>query len=189
MTSDPNRPLVHQIEFARHNFDNHQALIRASDAKAGVLVTLMVFLAASSLQVSKDAIGKLRWSSLDLRIMSALLVLTTVGLVVAVVWSLVTAERVLKPRWGSHFTLPQRGRDLMWQDDILLHSTTQEYGAAVQAASDEIILQNLTDQVFELARISKIKMDALHRARWAVYLAFCSWTGSIASSVILWRLN
>ena len=24
-----------QIQFARHNFDNHQALIRSSDAKAG----------------------------------------------------------------------------------------------------------------------------------------------------------
>lgn len=39
------------IQFARHNFDNHQALIRSSDTKAGVTVTIMVFLAASALQV------------------------------------------------------------------------------------------------------------------------------------------
>jgi hypothetical protein len=55
MTSD--QQLGQLILFARHNFDDYQALIRASDAKAGVLVTLMVFLAASSSQVSKDAIG------------------------------------------------------------------------------------------------------------------------------------
>jgi hypothetical protein len=189
MTSAANQTLVHQIEFARHNFDNHQALIRASDAKAGVLVTLMVFLAASSLQVSKDAIGKLRWSSPALLIVSALLVLATIGLVVAVVWSLVAAQRVLQPRWGADNKTPQKDRELMWQDHVLLHPTSQEYGAAVRAASDELILHNLTDQVFELAYISKIKMDALHGARWAIYLAFCSWTGSIASSVILWRLN
>ena len=40
MTPDANT-LEHQIQFARHNFDNHQALICASDAKAGVMVTLM----------------------------------------------------------------------------------------------------------------------------------------------------
>jgi hypothetical protein len=189
MTSDPNRTLDRQIEFARHNFDSHQAIIRASDAKAGVLVTLMFFLAASSLPVSKDAIGKLQWSSPGVSIVSSLLVLSITGLLVAVVWSLVAAQRVLKPRWGSHYATPQKGRDLLWQDHVLLHATGQDYGAAVGAASGELILQNLTHQVFELAYISKIKMDALHGARWAVYLAFCSWTGSIASSVILWRLN
>lgn len=65
---------------------------------------------------------------------------------------------------------------------------SHKYGAAVRAAADELILHYLTDQVFELAYISQIKMDALRGARWAIYLAFCSWTGSIASSVI-WRLN
>jgi hypothetical protein len=189
MTSDPNRTLDRQIEFARHNFESHQAIIRASDAKAGVLVTVMFFLAASSLPVSRDAIGKLRWSSPGVAIVSSLLVLSIIGLVLAVVWSLVAAQRVLKPRWGSRYKTPQKDRDLMWQDHVLLHATSQEYGAAVRAASDDLILQNLTDQVFELAEISKIKMDALYEARWAVYLAFCCWTGSVACSVILWRLN
>jgi hypothetical protein len=44
-----------QLQFARHNFENHQALIRFSDTKAGAMITLYVFLAASALQVIKDA--------------------------------------------------------------------------------------------------------------------------------------
>ena len=46
MGQDPeNNALELAIQFTRHNFDNHQALIRSSDTKAGVLVTIMVFLA------------------------------------------------------------------------------------------------------------------------------------------------
>jgi hypothetical protein len=187
MTSDPQ--LNQQIQFARHNFDNHQALIRASDAKAGVLVTLMVFLAASSLQVSKDAVGKLRWSPCCPLILSALFVVACIGLAVAVIWSLVTVQRVLKPRGAAHYRAPQKDRDLMWQDHVLLHGTNQEYGAAVRGATEELILQNLTNQVFELAHISKEKMDALRGARWAAYLAFISWAGSITSSLILLKLK
>ena len=187
MTSDS--PLGQQILFARHNFDNHQALIRASDTKAGVLVTLMVFLAASSLQVSKDAVGKLRWFPCGPLAASALFLAACLGLAVAVIWSLITVQRVLKPRGAAHYRPPQKDRDLMWQDHVLLHGTNQEYGAAVRVASEELILQNLTDQVFELAHISKEKMDALRSARGAVYLAVWAWTGSIASSLILLNLK
>jgi hypothetical protein len=45
---------------------------------------------------------------------------------------------------------------------------SHKYGAAVRAAADELILHYLTDQVFELAYISQIKMDALRGARWAI---------------------
>ena len=38
-----------QIEFARHVYDNQQAIIRQLDVKAGVFVTLLVFLASGAL--------------------------------------------------------------------------------------------------------------------------------------------
>jgi protein-S-isoprenylcysteine O-methyltransferase Ste14 len=123
MTSDQH--LGQLILFARHNFDNYQALIRASDAKAGVLVTLMVFLAASSLQVSKDAITKLRWTPCVPLFTSALFVAASVGLALAVIWSLITVQRVLKPRGAAHYVVAQKDRDLMWQDHVLLHQTNQ----------------------------------------------------------------
>jgi hypothetical protein len=187
MTSETDRTLDHQIQFARHNFDNHQALIRSSDTKAGVLITIMVFLAASALQVSKDAIGKMRWAPCEFAIVSAVFLLAAIGLLTANVWSFLTVQRVLKPRGARHYRAPQKNRDLMWQDHLLLHHTNVEYLAAVQGASVELILQNLTDQVFELAHISKEKMDALRGSRWAVYLACWSWAANIAAALFLLR--
>lgn len=174
------------IQFARHNFDNHQSLIRASDAKAGATVTIMVFLAASALQISKDAIGRLHLQPCSALIASGLFVLASVGLLISVLWSFVAVHRVLRPR-GARFTAAQKGRDLMWQDHVLLHQNNEEYFSAVRAAPPELILRNLTDQIFELAHISKEKMDALTNIRVLIWLGFASWVALIASGLLLGR--
>jgi hypothetical protein len=175
-----------QIQFARHNFDNHQSLIRASDTKAGATVTIMVFLAASALQISKDAIGKLHVEPCSVFLASGLFVLAAIGLLVSVLWSFIAVHRVLRPR-GARFTAAQKGRDLMWQDHVLLHQNNEEYFSAVRASSPELILRNLTDQIFELAHISKEKMDALMNIRALLWLGFASWVALIASGLLLGR--
>jgi len=175
-----------QIQFARHNFDNHQALIRSSDAKAGATVTIMVFLAASALQVSKDAIGRLHLEPCRVFLASFLFVLACVGLLVAVLWSFIAVYRVLRPR-GARHTSAQKGRELMWQDHVLLHKNNEEYFSAVRAASPELILRNLTDQVFELAHISSEKMKALAGVRFLIWIGFASWVVVIASGLLLER--
>ena len=48
--------LDNQIQFARHNFDNHQALIRSADTKAGAAITIMAFLAASGKTLTANQI-------------------------------------------------------------------------------------------------------------------------------------
>ncbi|MGD0570557.1 MAG: hypothetical protein ABSA78_19305 [Candidatus Sulfotelmatobacter sp.] len=177
----------HQIQFARHNLDNHQALIRSSDAKAGVLVTVMVFVAASALQVSKDAVTKLQWMSCHGAIISALFLVSSVGLIAAVLWSLVAVQRVLRPRGARHYESAQVDRQLLWQDHVLMHGTPDKYFQALSAAPQELLLQNLTDQIFELAQISREKMDALRGARWAVWMAFWSWAVNIGAALALIR--
>jgi hypothetical protein len=181
--------LDYQIQFARHNFDNHQALIRSSDAKAAALVTIMVFLAATALQVAKDAVSKLQWHTVGAALTTSVFLLATIALIGAVVGSFLTVQRVLKPRGASHYEAPQKNRDLMWQDHVLLHEGAGGYLEAVGRAPAQLILENLTDQIFELAHISKAKMDALHGARWKVYLAICSWASSIIAGLILLKLN
>ena len=54
----PERDL--QIAFARHNFEDQQALIRSADAKAGAFITLLLFLAAIVIPLGKEAVPKLR---------------------------------------------------------------------------------------------------------------------------------
>jgi hypothetical protein len=175
-----------QIQFARHNFDNHQALNRASDAKAGATVTIMVFLAASALTVSKDAISKVHLHPCPVLLTSVLFVVACAGLLVSVLWSFVAVHRVLRPR-GARFTSAQKGHELMWQDHVLLHQNNEEYFSAVSAASPELILRNLTDQIFELAHISREKMNALGGVRHLAWIGFASWVVMIASGLLLER--
>src|SRR5438552_3816088 len=49
-----------QIEFARHSYDNQQGIIRQMDVKAGVFITLMVFLVTEAIPLAKDVSGKLQ---------------------------------------------------------------------------------------------------------------------------------
>jgi hypothetical protein len=175
-----------ELQFARHNFDNHQSLIRFSDAKAGATLTVMVFLAASALQLSKEAVAKLRVDSLSVATLSVVFAVAALGLLFSVLWSFVAVYRVLRPR-GARYTKAEKGKDLMWQDHVLLHENGESYFCAVRAAPPELILRNLTDQVYELAHISKEKMDALSRGGWAIWVGLCSWVLLILSGLCLER--
>ena len=75
----------------------------------------------------------------------------------------------------------------MWQEHVLLHESNEVYFSAVRASSADLILRNLTNQVFELAHISKEKMHALTRNRQIVWLGFVSWVCVIASGLVLGR--
>ena len=176
-----------QIQFARHNFDNHQALIRLSDTKAGVTITVMAFLAASALQISKDAISKLALHPCSVTLLSVLFVVAAISLLVAVFLTLAMVLRVLHPRGDRYYGVPEKGRDLMWQRHVLLHESNEVYFGAVRNATPDLILRNLTDQVYELAHISSEKMDALKKNRWVAYLGFGSWVLIVTSGFFLVR--
>jgi hypothetical protein len=60
------------LAFARHVFDNYQALIRSIDAKAGAVVALAIFLGASLFPVIKDAVSHVSRSGLFIRIIPLL---------------------------------------------------------------------------------------------------------------------
>jgi hypothetical protein len=185
MDSDIRTPEL-AIQFARHNFDNHQALIRSSDTKAGVTVTIMVFLAASALQIGKDSVIKLHLQPCRVALASILFLLAAAGLLAAVLWSFVVVFNVLRPR-GARYTAPRKGHDLMWQEHVLLHENNEAYFSAVSSATPELILRNLTDQIYELAHISKEKMQALAKNRAVAWLGFVSWIVLISSGLVLGR--
>jgi hypothetical protein len=173
-----------QIQFARHAFDNLQALIRSSDTKAGVMVTIMVFFAASALQVVKDT--KLVSQPCVSLLVGIVFVSSGVTLFAIVLWSFAIVHKVVRPR-GARYTAPVKGSDLLWQEHVLLHENNAEYFDGVSSASADLILRNLTDQVYELAHISKEKMAALAYSRWVGWLGFVSWALLVGSGLILGR--
>jgi len=179
--------LDRQTQFARHNLDNLQALIRFSDTKAGVLIALLVFLAGTGIQAAKEAIPWVRWTTCAGAVLTAIFVLGCACFLAAFVWSLVAVQAVIRPRGAAHYRSAQTGRDLMWQDHVIAHGSNEAYFEALRGANAELILRNVSDQVFELSHISKAKMEAFNASRPAVWLGFFAWATILVSSLLLVR--
>ena len=106
-----------QIEFARHVYDNQQAIIRQLDVKAGVFVTLLVFLASGALPLARDIGLKLVWTGKG-AITSWIYVSSGVILAIGFVGTALCVQRVIRPR-GSEFGPLSAG--LMFAPEILCH--------------------------------------------------------------------
>jgi hypothetical protein len=176
-----------QLRFARHHFDNLQSLIRFVDTKAGVLITVVIFLGATLIQVVKDAVSAMHASPCSVAWASGLFLLGCAGFIASFGWMLLHVQQVLKPRGATHYPRFTPGQDLMWQDHVIAYKTNTAYSSAVRCASDDVLLRNVTDQIFELCHISKEKMDAFHQARKAFWGAFCSWVAAIVFGVLILR--
>jgi len=183
------RLIDQQIQFARHDFENLQALIRFSDTKAGATLTLLVFLGASGLQIIKEAVLATHLSPRPVALLSVLLVFSCGGLLCAFLACLWAVQAVLRPRGARYYRTPTPGTDLLWQDHITAHGTNDAYYQAVKIAESGLLLKNLTDQVFELAHISQEKMAGIHAAWKACWFGFWCWVVAITSGLILLRLK
>ena len=164
-----------QLTFARHNFDNQQSLIRAADTKAGIYITLLIFLGASTIPLGKDVVPKLKWDICAGGLTSAFYIATYGIFLCGFIWSLILARRVISPRKAKHYANPQKNHDLHYYKHVLLHQDNTGYFDAVVQASPELLLRNLTDQIFELANICEEKMSGVHAARIPVLLTFFDW--------------
>jgi hypothetical protein len=183
----PNRS--DQISFARHNFDNLQSLIRFADAKAGFFASFLLFLAASTFPVGKDAIPKLRWIFCAGFVSSGIYLLSFATLSVAFIWSFVLLFGIVAPRRAKHYRSAQVGHELLYHEHVAAHRDNDEYHAAVLAASPELILRNLTDQIYELGHICRRKMDGLNGTRIPISIAFCAWilNGAFGLWIVGWK--
>jgi len=182
----PDPTFDQQIQFARHNFENEQALIRFADTKAAAIITIVIFLAASGLQIAKEATHNLIFETPIGLAVSSIFVCSGVTFLLAFLWCLVRVETALKPR-GGDLRKPQTGRDILWQDHVLNHATDDEYFAAVKKADSELLLRNLTDQIYELSHISREKMAAIQQSRRASLWAAASWIVNMITALILLR--
>lgn len=166
------RTVDDQVQFARHNLDNHQALIRFADTKAAAFLTLLVFLGATALPIAKDAAPKLRLIACGGAFTSSLYLVSSALFLIGFGWTLTPVYLVMTPRGARHHQSARRGHELLFFDHVLLHPNHEDYFAAVSGAAPELLLRNLTDQVYELAAICHDKMGYLNKARLPVFLSF-----------------
>jgi hypothetical protein len=176
-----------QFTFARHAFDNYQALIRSVDAKAGALLALAVFLGASLFPIMKDAIPQLRPCPAVLLTLSIAFAASGGAFLLSFLSILHSISGVIRPRGARFYKEMNKMQDLLWQEHIVKHPDNVSYFEAVSNAPLPVLLRNFTDQVFELAHISKEKMGALNNGFRSLYWLLVSWLINLCSGLILLR--
>ena len=175
------------LSFVQHNFDNHQALIRAADTKAGFLVTILLFLGASTIPLGKEVVPKLHLTYGVAGLLSCLYIVSYFALTLGFLWALNELYFVVAPRGASHYAAPRPGHDLVFYEHVLLHRDHNHYFASISEASPDLLLRNLTDQVFELAHICREKMTGLKKTKSPIRLAICAWLINIGMGLWIGR--
>ena len=110
-----------QIEFAWHNFEDQQAIIRAADLKAGYLVPFLLFFGASTIPLGTEVVPKMRFGDASGAVAAGLYILAYMLLVAGFVWSLLLISRALTPRIARHHQSPQEGASLLYYEHVLRH--------------------------------------------------------------------
>jgi hypothetical protein len=176
-----------QIEFAWHNFEDQQAIIRAADLKAGYLVPFLLFFGASTVPLGTEVVPKMRWGDATGALAAGLYILTYALLIVGFMWSLLLISRALTPRIARHHKSPREGSELLYYEHVLRHADSEQYYLAMSKAGPEQMLRNITDQVFELSQICKAKLDNLRgfaiSFKWTV-VAWC-----VSTAVGFWIIG
>src|SRR5437870_925863 len=130
-----------QLQFARHNFDNQQSLIRAADTKAAVYVTLLIFLGGSAAPLAKDVVQKFHWIPCWPAIVSALYVLSCVGFLIGFILAAVFVHHVIKPRGARHYGDTQLGHEMHFFGHITRYPNNQQYFQAVASGQSDLLLR------------------------------------------------
>ena len=179
-------PLDEQIAFARHNFENQQSTIRAVDTKVGAVLTILFIVTVIAIPIGKEAIPKLHWAmGAGVAAMSTVFLAGSFVFVLGVLRSLMLVVHVVRPRGVSGRSVTNAPGKLLFYKHVLAHRDPNEYFKAVSDASPELLLRNLTDQVFELARICQEKMDALDALKFPLMCALYSWALIVALGISL----
>lgn len=174
-----------RLHFAWKNFEDQQAIIRAADLKAGYLVTFLLFFGASTIPLGREVLPKLRWDASG-GPGSGIYAVSYAISVIGFVWSMYLISHVMTPRVAKHQE-PKPGADLLYFGHVARFETSEKYYEAVARAEPEVILRNVTDQIFQLAQIAKVKMDNLRSFSKSFKLTLVAWF--ISTTVGFWIMS
>lgn len=170
-----------RVGFAWKNFEDQQAIIRAVDLKAGYLVTFLLFFAASTIPLGQQVLPKLRWGSATEMVASTLYVATYALFLIGFMWALYLISHVLTPRIARHHAKSPDGRELLYYEHVARYANNADYSEAMAKVSLEEMLRNVTDQVYELSLICKVKVDGLRAFSHAFKITLTAWFISTAA--------
>ena len=178
---------VERLGFAWKNFEDQQAIIRAADLKAGYLVTFLLFFGASTIPLGKEVLPKLRWGSPGEILGSGIYAFSYLIFAAGFVWALYLISHVLTPRIARHHAKSSEGRELLYYEHVVHHPNSAAYFEAMNKVNPDEMLRNVTDQVYELAMICKMKVDSLRAFSQAFKITLVAWF--ISTGVGFWIMT
>jgi hypothetical protein len=175
------------IRFSRHNFENLQSLIRFADAKAGALAGFVFILVGTGSSLFLKAVEKFHFSGSCWRAVLGFLfcISWAAFLVIAIVVVLKLLLQVVLPRSAKHYSSVDHRTHLMYWEHIALRPDNAAYAQDVAKLDPATELRNLTDQVYELAKIVQAKMQAINSVRISLFWMTLSWLVGTLSAVIV----
>jgi hypothetical protein len=176
-----------RVGYAWKNFEDQQAIIRAADLKAGYLVTFLLFFGASTIPLGKEVLPALRWVSAGEIAASGVYSASYLVFALGFVRALYLISHVLTPRIARHHAKPADGRELLYYEHVARYENSAAYYEAMTRATPEEMLRNLTDQVYELAMICKVKVDSLRAFSQAFKITLVAWF--ISTGVGFWIMT
>lgn len=178
------------IRFAYHNFDNLQALIRFADTKAGALtgfIFLLFGLGSEFLGKGFDKIQLALCLSFPVALSALFCLAWATFVFTSSIATFLLLVRGVLPRRAVHYPEARKAKDLMYWEHVLLHDRNAGYHEALHEMTEETELRNVSDQIYELAHITRDKMRNLKRARNWLFVATGSWGIGVLVTIFLVR--
>jgi Pycsar effector protein len=175
------------IRFARHNFENLQSLIRFADAKAGALAGYVFVLVGTGGNLFIKALDRFHLSGSFWRgVLDTIFCIGwTAFLAIAAVVVLRRLLGVVLPRSAEHYDKVDHSRNIMYWEHIALRANNEAYAQDVARCDNATELRNLSDQVYELAKIVGAKMKAVDSVRSPVIWMTLSWVVGISTAALV----
>ena len=150
---------MRKIEFALESFKNIQDLIKFTDQKSGGVLVI----AGLELTIFLSCIDKLDFKHSYLSPIAIAVIILGIITVFLFTYTLyLSIFKILRPRLANHYS----GQDISLFYFNHLASMTDKTGMFNQfnSVTDDLILRNLTDQIFEVSKILNTKINELHKS-------------------------
>ncbi len=160
---------MEQQEFALECFKNTQELIRFVDQKSGAVLVVSGLILTVFLEISKALIFQFQpisWAGF----LTFLFGTTTTLLLIYVIY--ISIFKILRPRLAKHYAATELS--LLYFNHLAQVNDKSAMFMQFKKLDDDVILQNITDQVFEISKILDNKIIALHHSMNFLFYAVAS---------------
>lgn len=154
---------MEKLEFAIEKFKNMQELIRFIDQKAGALLVIYGFILTVFVDFAKklEFVNPAKYKEFLPFFQSILICVVGMGLIVMLLWKIyIIVYKVLRPRGAKNYS---NGKLSLHYFDHITQLGKDRYKQLFNDLPDNLLVEEILDQVYEVSTILKRKSDNLNK--------------------------